>query len=60
MIDDLQVQPVAIADSIPIAYAGAAQWIDADTNLALLDSLQVDHRLQIVHIEVFVLMLVNR
>ena len=31
VIDDLEVQAVAIADSIPIGHAGAAQWIDADT-----------------------------
>src|SRR5208282_4692622 len=52
--------PVAIADSIPIGHAGAAQWIDADTNIAVLDCLQVDHRLEIVHIEVHVLMLMGR
>src|SRR5208283_2084822 len=59
VIDDLEVQPIASADCIPIARAGAAQGIDADMNVPLLDCLQVDHCLEVVHIEVQVLMFVG-
>src|SRR5215468_11883259 len=50
VIHDLEVEPVAIADGIPVSHAGTAQRIHPDSNLALADGLEIDHRLEISYI----------
>src|SRR5439155_26074663 len=56
VIHDLQIESVALADGIPVSHASAAQRIHADPNLALADCLQIDHRGQIAHVGIEVLM----
>src|SRR5262245_48021630 len=43
VVHDLHVESVALADSVPISHAGAAQWIDANANLTLADCLKMSH-----------------
>src|SRR5215831_21213393 len=50
VIHDLETESVAVADGIPVGYAGAAQRIHTDTNLALADGLEIDDRREISHI----------
>src|SRR5262249_39802145 len=55
MVHDLQIEFVAIADSIPVSHARTTQRIHADAHLALADCLQVDHRVKIAHIGIEIL-----
>src|SRR5262249_24238124 len=50
VIHDLEVESVAVPDGIPVGYAGAAQRIHPDTNLALANGLEIDDRLEISHV----------
>src|SRR5262245_59661246 len=57
VIHDLQIESVALANGIPVSHAGAAQRIYTDTNLTISDCLQIDHRGEIAHIGIEILML---
>src|SRR5262245_57305042 len=55
LVHNFQVEPIPIADSLPVSHARATQGIYTDANLALTDCLKIDHRREIVDIIVEVL-----
>src|SRR5512135_1327752 len=56
VVHDLQIESIAVANSIPVSHAGAAQRIHTDANLALANDLQIDYRGKITHIGIEVRM----
>ena len=55
LVHDLQIEPIVVADSIPVSQARATQRIHTDPNFALADCLKINYRREIVDIIVEVL-----
>ena len=44
VVDDLEVEPVAVADRLPVGEARAAERVDAEPQAGAADRVEVDHR----------------
>ncbi len=50
IVDHFDIEIIGLGDDVPIGDAGAAQGIHANLDAGLLDGIQIQHVLQIIHI----------
>ena len=60
IVDDRQVQPVALGNALPVVNAGAAERIDLQANTGAANRLHVDDRAEIARVGAEVIMLMRR
>jgi hypothetical protein len=49
-VDDLEVEPGALGDRLPVAQARAAERVDAELEAGAADRVEVDHRREVVDV----------
>ena len=60
LVDDREVQPVALGDRLPVVDPGAAERIDAHADLRAANGVHVDHVGEIADVSVEVVVPVRR
>ena len=50
LVDDLEVEPEAVADRLPVGEARAAERVDAEPQAGAADRVEVDHRAEVVDV----------
>ena len=60
LVDDREVQPVAIGNRLPVMDTGAAEWIDPQADLRLANCVHIHHMSQLIDVGIEIIVAVGR